>query len=67
MARREQEQAEHLATQASAKATELATTFTSAAAQYNEEVNVLRSTTLTILAQLHEQGVGGAAELPLVT
>ena len=60
-------QAQHLATQAASKATELATAFTSAAAQYNEEVNVLRTTTLAISAQLHEKGVGGASDLLLVT
>ena len=60
-------QAQHLATQAATKATELATAFTSAAAQYNEEVNVLRQTTLTILGQLQESGIGSPAETQLVT
>ena len=55
-------QVEHLATQASAKATELATAFTSAAAQFNEEVNVLRTTMLTVMASLQEGGAAGVTD-----
>ena len=55
-------QAEHLAMQAAAKATELATAFTSAASQYNEEVTVLRTTMLTVLANLQETGVAGVTD-----
>ena len=47
-------QVEHLATQAAAKATELATAFNSAASQFNEEVNVLRTTMITVMANLQE-------------
>ena len=45
-------QVEHLATSASSKAMDLANAFTAAAAQFNEEVNVLRTTMITVIANL---------------
>ena len=55
-------QVEHLATAASSKATELASAFTVAASQFNEEANVLRTTMLTVMANLQETGAAGVTD-----
>ena len=55
-------QVEHLARAASSKATELASAFTVAASQFNEEANVLRTTMLTVMSSLQEGGAAGVTD-----
>ena len=55
-------QVEHLAMAASSKATELAAAFTVAASQFHGEANVLRTTMLTVMANLQEAGAAGVTD-----